>query len=295
MNSINVIGCGKVGKTLSRLWTRHGIFRVQSVLNRSLRSSSQAVEFVGAGRAVDDYARLGHADLVMISTSDEAIETCCRRLCASGVLTEGVIVFHTSGSLPSSLLEPARSQGALAASLHPVKSFADPATASKTFAGTFCALEGDPQACDVLRDALRPCRATTFPVDPEFKTIYHAATVIVCNYLVALMEVGLKCFEKSGISRETAEKIIEPIVRGTIDNVFRLGPVQALTGPIARGELSVVEAEAEDLCAWDDLIGRIYRELGHVAVDLSAAQGTASPDALAAIEQALRKSRSNRP
>lgn len=81
MKTLNVIGCGSVGKTLSRLWTQNGVFRVQSVLNRSLESGSRAVEFVGAGRAVDDYARLGPADLVMIATSDEAIETCCRRLC----------------------------------------------------------------------------------------------------------------------------------------------------------------------------------------------------------------------
>ena len=288
MNSINVIGCGKVGKTLSRLWTRHGIFRVQSVLNRSLRSSSQAVEFVGAGRAVDDYARLGHADLVMISTSDEAIETCCRRLCASGILTEGVIVFHTSGSLPSSLLESARSQGALIASLHPVKSFADPATASKTFAGTFCALEGDPQACDVLRDALRPCRATTFPVDPEFKTIYHAATVVTSNYLVALMEVALRCFEKAGIDRQAALDLMQPIATGTAANLFKLGPVRALTGPIARGEPSVVERQSKTLGQWDETIQAIYKTLGQIALDLSAEQGTATPEALAAIKKTLR-------
>ena len=288
MNSINVIGCGKVGKTLSRLWTRHGIFRVQSVLNRSLQSSSQAVEFVGAGRAVDDYARLGHADLVMISTSDEAIETCCRRLCASGILTEGVIVFHTSGSLPSSLLESARSQGALIASLHPVKSFADPATASKTFAGTFCALEGDPQACDVLRDALRPCRATTFPVDPEFKTIYHAATVVTSNYLVALMEVALRCFEKAGIDRQAALDLMQPITTGTAANLFELGPVRALTGPIARGEPSVIERQSEALGQWDETIQSIYKALGRIALDLSAEQGTATPDALAAIKKTLR-------
>ena len=288
MNSINVIGCGKVGKTLSRLWTRHGIFRVQSVLNRSLQSSSQAVEFVGAGRAVDDYARLEPADLVMISTSDEAIETCCRHLCASGVLTEGVIVFHTSGSLPSSLLEPARSQGALIASLHPVKSFADPATASKTFAGTFCALEGDPQACDVLRDALRPCRATTFPVDPEFKTIYHAATVVTSNYLVALMEVALRCFEKAGIDRQAALDLMQPIATGTAANLFKLGPVRALTGPIARGEPSVVERQSKTLGQWDETIQAIYKTLGQIALDLSAEQGTATPEALAAIKKTLR-------
>ena len=289
MKTINAIGCGNVGKTLLRLWTEHHVFQVRSILNRSLESSRRAVEFVGAGRAIESYAELKRADLVMISASDEAIEACCRQLAGTGVLDEGVVVFHSSGSLPSTLLEPAETEGASIASVHPVKSFAEPARAAKTFAGTFCAVEGDPQACQVLGEAIRACGATTFDVDPRFKTIYHAATVIVCNYLVALMEVGLRCFEKAGIPRETAIELMKPIVTGTVQNVFELGPVRALTGPIARGEPSVVQRQSEALGEWDDVVRSVYKRLGQVAVELSAAQGNADPDALAAIKSMLDK------
>jgi len=287
VKTIHVIGCGKVGKTLSRLWTSRHVFRVRSILNRSLESSLQAVDFVGAGRAVESYAELERADLVMIAASDEAIETCCRRLCRAGILDEGVVLFHLSGSLASTVLDPAKAQGALVASVHPVKSFADPSTAVETFAGTFCAVEGDPQACEVLRDALEQCGARTFPVNPELKTVYHAGTVVVSNYLVALMEVGLRCFERAGLTREAAMEMMRPIVAGTVDNLFELGPVRALTGPIARGEPSVVRRQTEALGAWDELARSVYEGLGQVAVELSAAQGKADPDALAAIKSML--------
>jgi len=287
VKTINVIGCGNVGKTLARLWTDHRVFQVQCVLNRSLESGRRAVEFVGSGRAVRSYDEVQRADLVMISASDEAIETCCRQLCDAELVGEGVLVFHGSGSLPSTLLEPAKSRGALIGSVHPVKSFADPARAVETFAGTFCAIEGDRQACDVLGDAMGRCGATAFPVDPQFKTVYHAGTVFACNYLVALLEVGLRCFEQAGIPRETALEIIEPIVHGTARNVFELGPVQALTGPIARGEASVVRRQCEALGAWDERVERIYKALGQVATELSAAQGSAEPDALDAISESL--------
>ncbi|MHC4179315.1 MAG: Rossmann-like and DUF2520 domain-containing protein [Planctomycetota bacterium] len=287
MKTLNVIGCGNVGKAISRLWAGHNVLEVRSILNRSLESSSRAVEFVGSGRAVESYAQMERADLLMISACDRAIEECCRELCRTGLIEEGVIVFHCSGSLPSTLLQPASKQGASIASLHPVKSFANPSIAVETFAGTFCALEGDPRACDVLRDAMHRCGATTFPVKAELKTIYHAATVVVCNYLVALMEVGLRCFEQAGLPRETALEVIEPIVTGTVDNVLKLGPVRALTGPIARGETSVVQRQCEALGQWDERIRRVYQALGQVAVELSAAQGNAGPDALAAIENVL--------
>ena len=209
MKTINVIGCGHVGSTLARLWARQHVFQVQCVLNRSLQSAVRAVEFVESGRAVATYDELRRADLVMISADDEAIEGCCRRVAESGAFDEGVVVFHCSGSLSSRLLDAAKAQGALVAGMHPVKSFADPARAVETFAGTFCALEGDPQACDVLGDALQRCGAHTFHVDPQMKTVYHAATVVVCNYLVALMEVGLRCFEKAGVSRQTALEVMQ--------------------------------------------------------------------------------------
>jgi predicted short-subunit dehydrogenase-like oxidoreductase (DUF2520 family) len=289
VKTLNVIGCGNVGKVLSRLWTMHNVLEVRSILNRSLASGSRAVEFVESGHAVESYAQMGPADVFMISASDEAIEECCRQLCGTRLLREGTIVFHCSGVLPSSVLEPAREQGASIASVHPVKSFADLAIVVETFAGTFCALEGDAEACEVLRDLLRRCGAITFPVKPEHKTIHHVATVLVCNYLVALMEVGLRCFEQAGLAREDATRVLVPIVTGTLSNVFRLGPVQALTGPIARGEQSVVERHCQALARWDEKILRVYQSLGQVAVELSATQGNADPDALAAIRTTLER------
>ncbi len=287
METINVVGCGKVGKTLARLWVEKRVFSVQAVLNRSLESGRRAVEFVGSGRAVEKYADLGSADVVMLSASDESIEACCRELCGGGNITEGTVVFHCCGALSSNLLDPARKLGASVASMHPVKSFADPARSVETFAGTYCAVEGDQPARELLTGVLEDCEAKVFRVEPEFKTVYHAAAVIVCNYLTALMEVGLRCFEKAGVARQEATPIIEPIVRGTVENVFKLGPTAALTGPIARGDPWIVQKQCEALGQWDPQIEQIYKVLGRVAAELSADQGNADPEALAAIMKCL--------
>jgi len=287
VRSINVIGGGKVGRTLGRLWTERNVLEVRSVFSRSPARGAQAVEFIGAGRAVTSCGELGPADFVMLSTPDEAIGPCCRELCRAGAVKEGMVLFHPSGSLPSAVLEPAKARGAKIASVHPVKSFADPAAAAETFAGTFCGIEGNAEACRVLRAVFEQIGAEIFEVDPEHKPIYHAATVLVSNYLVALTEVGLRCFERAGVCRETAIEVFEPIVRGTVDNVFRLGPARALTGPIARGEQTVVEKQCEALGGWDESVQRIYRDLGLVAVELAAAQGAADREALAAIRRAL--------
>lgn len=289
MKTLNVIGCGHVGKTLSRLWSENGVFQIGSVVNRSLASSQAAAEFVGSGRAVSSIAEIETADLVMISTPDAAIDFCCRELSDTPTLKQGSIVFHTSGSLPSTVLDSARLRGASIASLHPVKSFADPLSAVATFAGTYCALEGDPAACEVLGGAMERLGATTFPVESEFKTIYHAANVMVCNYLVALLETGLRCFEKAGLSRPTALCVMEPLVKESTANLFRLGPAAALTGPIARGETSVVQRQCAAIAEWDQAIASVYRSLGRIAVEVAAAKGHAGLENLAAIERLLRE------
>jgi hypothetical protein len=50
----------------------------------------------------------------------------------------------------------------------------------------------------------------------------------------------------------------------------------------------VVASQAEALGRWDEPIERIYKALGEVAVELSAAQGNAPEEALAAIREMLR-------
>ena len=287
MRTLNIIGCGSVGRTLGRLWIGNDVLEVQSVLNRSVERAVQATDFMGGGRAVASWEELEPAELCMIATSDDSIEDCCRELAGTGILRPGDIVFHCSGSMPSTVLAPAEQQGALIAGLHPVKSFADPASSVETFPGTWCAVEGDARAIETLCGLVRKCGAQTFEIQPEFKAVYHAATVFVCNYFIALMEVGRRCFEKAGVPRETALEIMQPIVNGTAANLFRLGPAQALTGPIARGEEKVVTRQHAALADWDASLAELYRRLGTVTCDLSAEQGTADAGALERIREML--------
>src|SRR5690606_13058292 len=119
------------------------------------------------------------------------------------------------------------------------------------------------------------------------KLIYHAGSVFVCNYLCALLEAGLRCYGAAGIRLETAYRLMEPLVRETVDNVFRVGTVRALTGPVARGDATVVERELAALQGRDRHLATLYRELGRVALDLARSQGTADPRSLARTARAL--------
>lgn len=287
MQTLNIIGAGRVGRTLAFLWKAKHVFVVQDVLTGSIRSAGSAVSFIGEGHAVAMLAEMRPADVWMIATPDRHIVSVAENLALTGILRAQDIVFHCSGSMTSGDLSAAAAQGASVASVHPLKTFADPGDAVRTFTGTFCVVEGEGTALDVLAPAFERIGGRIAQIDPQFKTVYHAASVIVCNYLTALLETGLRCYEKAGLPRATAADMMEPLVRETLENVFRLGTASALTGPVARGDDPVVASHVAALSSWDRRIAAIYRDLGAIAVELARTRGEADADALARIEALL--------
>ena len=288
MKTLNIIGAGRVGRTLARLWRESGVFDIQDVLDRTAEGSSAAIAFIGGGRPASALGDMRAAATWMLTPPDAKLVPCCEALSACGLLRFGDIVFHCSGSMASSALASAARLGAHVASVHPLKSFADPGAAVQSFAGTWCAAEGDGAALTVLRPAFERIGARVSEIPAQHKTLYHAASVIVCNYLVALMEVGLRCYERTGLERDAALAMMEPLVRETLDNVFRLGTAPALTGPIARGDDAVVTQHLAALAALDAGMSELYRRLGAVALELAREQGEAGPEALARLAELLR-------
>jgi predicted short-subunit dehydrogenase-like oxidoreductase (DUF2520 family) len=288
MKTLNIIGAGRVARALAALWRRNKGFDIQDVLNRTPGSTRDAVAFIGAGSAAPALAAMRPANVWLLATADSDIPPVASQLAASGVLRAGDVVFQCSGALPSSELRGVMPADVAVCSVHPLKSFADSADAVRTFTGTCCTAEGDAAALALLKPAFERIGARVIEIDARFKTVYHAASVIVCNYLTALMETGLQCYEKAGLPRDTASTMMQPLVRETVDNVFKLGTAKALTGPIARGDAAVVERQLKALNEFDPRIAEIYRALGVMAVDLSRAQGGADAAGMAALERLLR-------
>ena len=290
MKTLNIIGAGRVGRTLTALWFQRKVFAIQSVLNRTLAHARDAVSFIGAGRAVAALPAMQPAGVWLLATPDGEIARTAASLADSGLglLRAGDVVFHCSGAMSASDLRTVVPRGVLVASVHPLKSFADPAEALRTFTGTYCSAEGDAAALAVLKPAFEQIGARVAVIDAQFKTVYHAASVMVCNYLTALMEAGLQCYEKAGLPRDTATAMMAPLVRETLDNVLRLGTVNALTGPIARGDHAVVARQLQALRQFNPQLAEIYRVLGVTAVQLSRAQGGASAESLTILEDVLK-------
>ncbi|WP_343730398.1 Rossmann-like and DUF2520 domain-containing protein [Duganella sp.] len=265
--SVNLIGAGHVGRVLGRLLAAHG-FRIQQVLTRSAGSAQEAVAFIGAGSVATACAQLQPADVHVLAVGDDQIVPACAAL-AQAVPLNGSIVFHCSGALASDRLQAARAAGALVASVHPIRSFADPAAVAAQFAGTFCGIEGDEGALAVLTPALQAIGAQPVPIKAEAKTVYHAAAVFASNYLVTVLDAALRAYQAAGIPEPVARQLAQPLASESMANVFRLGAAAALSGPIARGDLATVARQQQAVSAWDAETGALYRALVAPTTDLA--------------------------
>lgn len=285
--TLNIIGPGRVGRTLGALLARKGLCVVQDVLSAEFATAEAAVAFIGSGRAVRKLADMRPAALWLLTPPDGAIASMASALAAAGTVRAGDVVFHCSGAQAASILSPLTGCGAQLASVHPLKSFAEPERAVESFAGTWCTVEGAAAALALLRPLFEQLGAHVAQIDPAGKTLYHAASVLVCNDLTALMESGLRAYESAGLDRTTAQSMMEPLVRETLDNVFALGTVRALTGPVARGDVAVVSRQLAALGALDPRIADAYRALNAIALYLARAQGDAPAAALDAVAAVL--------
>jgi predicted short-subunit dehydrogenase-like oxidoreductase (DUF2520 family) len=272
-STLNIVGAGHVGRALGRLFFTHGVFSIQDVLTRSAGSAQAAVAFIGAGRAAGAIDALRPADVWMLAVSDDRIGAVAQGL-AAGCDLKGAVVFHCSGAKASSELDALRAAGAFVASVHPVRSFADPEQVAAAFDGTFCGVEGDAQALALLVPAFEAIGARVVSIDASAKTVYHAASVFASNYLTTVLDAALRAYQAAGIPAEVARELARPLATETLANVFRLGPETALSGPIARGDTATVARQQAAVSAWDPATGALYEALASATWALAGRKHT---------------------
>lgn len=280
---INIVGSGKLGRTLLRLFADHQLLEIGDVFNRSPAHSLAAIEFCGAGRLCEAIDDMKHADIWLIATPDDAIAETAEALARHHKNWAGTVVFHPSGLHGSALLETLRNKGAAVASAHPVHSFANPQQSITRYRGTTCTIEGDALATEPLSHLFTGIGSAIIPISASDKALYHAATVLGSNYLAALQQAALEMLEKAGITAPDARQMLQPLMAQSLQNLQSLGPVEALTGPVARGDIQTLTTHLDAITSRDSQHLALYKELGKVALLLARQQARLDETQLAAI------------
>jgi predicted short-subunit dehydrogenase-like oxidoreductase (DUF2520 family) len=273
LKTLNIIGAGRVGRSLAHLWHKSGVFVVQDVLTRSQASADEAVRFIGAGRAVVNMAAMRPADVWMLAVPDGQIKSIAENL--SNMLADivfiasGAIIFHCSGALSSAELQALRDEDSPVASAHCILSFSAPTTAISQFAGTPCALEGDAAALQALQPAFEAIGANCFDIAEKDKILYHAAAVFATNFLPVLQVVAADLWRSSGMPESMIAPLNTSLLQNAVQNIAAQGAAKALTGPAARGDVELVALQGAAVAAWHIQAGAAYAALSQLASQIT--------------------------
>ena len=90
-----------------------------------------------------------------------------------------------------------------------------------------------------------------FDLPDESRVLYHAGAAMASNFLVTLYRAASRLVEAAGAPPEG----LLPLMRRTIDNGFEL------TGPIARGDWTTVEAHLAAIHEHAPEIEDLYRAM----------------------------------
>jgi len=230
---LGILGPGRVGTALSRALLDAGV-HVHGPVGRGECPSG--------------------CDAIVLCVPDSEIASA-----AEAVTAAAPLVGHTSGATPLSALAHA---GVPGFGLHPLQSFAD---AGVRFEGAGAAVAGTtPEALAFAISLAERLGMKPFEIDDDGRAAYHAAASVASNFLVTLEAAAETIAAGAGLGRDEARELLMPLVRQTVENVGALGPERALTGPVARGDETTVEAQRaavagtapELLALFDELVER---------------------------------------
>jgi predicted short-subunit dehydrogenase-like oxidoreductase (DUF2520 family) len=288
VKKISIIGAGVVGSAVGRLLRERG-YEIQSVVSRSMKNAAAAASFIGAGEpGTDPAAGASGADWIFITTPDKAIQGTCEKIAQGGGFGKGSLAVHMSGALGSKVLDSARKAGAGALSIHPMQSLASSEQAVKNFPGSYFSIEGDARAVPEGKEIVEALGGLLVMIPGEQKALYHAGAAVASNYLVAVLDFAVMIYEALGMKRDEAVKAIMPLVRGTVKNVERVGVPDALTGPIARGDVETVEGHLEVLKKDLPEMLPLYTALGRHTVKVGLAKGSLAEEDAARLREILK-------
>ena len=272
---IAIIGAGNVGSVLGYALKQKG-YELTACFARTEKSRQKAAELLGCPAYDEPEKAARQAEIVFLTTPDRVIEEVCDGIAKQGGFRREQVVLHTSGAHSSEILSAAKEAGTGVLSFHPLQTFPGLEAGLRALPGTFFAVEGDEKVFKVAEELVEALGGRSLAIPTEMKPLYHAAACVACNYLSTLMDVALRMYGVMDVSAEQAFASLSPLIHGTLRNIGEMGPEKALTGPVARGDLSTIEAHLKSIKALAPELLTFYNCLGVYTADLAYRKGTLS-------------------
>ena len=281
---VAVIGAGRVGMAFAVLLERAG----HSIVGISGRAQTRrrASAYLASVPFLESTEAAAAAELVVIGTPDDVIESTCEALAAAAAVGPGMWVSHLSGALGLDALRRAREAGARILAVHPLQTFPDVDSALEHLPGCSIAVTAEDDEGYLLGERLADdLHGVPFRLADELRPLYHAAAVFASNYLVTASAIAESLFAAAGLPDPA--HAMAPLQRASLDHVEKLGPARALTGPAVRGDAGTIRRNLEALEQHAPGLVPSYVAMARATLDLAEGSGRLPSGSRAAVEEVL--------
>lgn len=274
-----IVGCGKVGTALAINLGNVGykLTGLNCATGDSIKRASKVTGCQNFSLKPWDISK--NTDIVFITTPDTVINEVYAEIAAHKGFSNDTIVLHCSGALSSTILNSSENyKNIYRGSIHPLQSFVSLEQTQNPFTKIIMSVEGDDKAVEYCRIISEDLGSTFIKIKTESKLFYHASAVVASNFLVTLLDFSFQLIEEAGVSKKDAFKILTPLINGTLSNVEKVGVRKALTGPIVRGDVDIVQEHLNVMKMKRPELVKLYKILGQNTVNIAIEHGLDKSD-----------------
>jgi predicted short-subunit dehydrogenase-like oxidoreductase (DUF2520 family) len=226
------------------------------------------------------------AAVVLVAVRDGQLDVALDELVSRDGVRSGTVVLQVSGSAEPAARERITAVGVQYGTFHPLLPLIDPTLASFRLQGSVIGIEGDAAATAAAARLAARLGATTIDIPREKRAAYHAAAVIASNFPVTLAALAEGLLYRLGVDSVAAHRAVRALMAASVENLAAAPrALDALTGPIARGDTATVRAHSTALHGTRPYHD-VYETLSRATLEMMRKRGD-DPVMLQAIETAL--------
>jgi predicted short-subunit dehydrogenase-like oxidoreductase (DUF2520 family) len=234
LDGLVVIGPGRLGRSVERL----------------LRERGWPVTLLGRGVSIPA------APLVWLTVPDRAVHQ------VAATCDPTSVVLHASGALSEGVLGEHSEKG----SLHPLMTFPGVELAMPTHPVP-AAVSGTPRARELASALAVRLGWRAFEINGD-RRLYHASAVMAGNFATTLLGLASRLIQAAGVPESEATQVLLPLALQSLENAAKVGPSNALTGPVARGDTEVIHAHFAAIAEQIPDLLPIYQSLVRATQDM---------------------------
>jgi predicted short-subunit dehydrogenase-like oxidoreductase (DUF2520 family) len=237
-----IVGAGKISWSLAPALPEAGI-DVISVISRTNNSAKALANQYNIPHYSSGFKDIPpEADLFLLTVPDNKIKEAANKLSGVNRNYKENLFIHFSGVESIEALSVLAGKGGMTGSIHIMQTF--PSRDVVSVRGCYAAVEaGNQSVKKILFKIARGLNLKPFEISSQKKALYHLSGVLTANFLTGNF-FSAECLSGNDFD---PGKLLGGIASKALENVRAKGALNALSGPVERGDIETVKRHMQAL------------------------------------------------